>query len=66
MLTLQCQIGYMICSDQNCSFPGQWTLPPAKLTIKAAGGPASLRLDNRPTAPASPAIALMIRHARRE
>ena len=23
----------MICSDQNCSFPGQWTLPDAELTI---------------------------------
>ena len=46
---LQCQIGYMICSDQNCSFPGQWTLPPAVLTIKGAGGPSSLRLQDRPT-----------------
>ena len=48
-VTLQCQVGYMICSDQNCSFPGQWTLPPAKLTIKGTGGPSSLKLDNRPT-----------------
>ena len=31
--TLKCQIGYMICSDENCSFPGQWTLPDAELTV---------------------------------
>jgi thiol:disulfide interchange protein len=31
--TLRCQAGYMICSDQNCSFPGQWTLPDAELTV---------------------------------
>ncbi len=34
---LRCQIGYMICSDQNCSFPGQWTLPAAELTILPSG-----------------------------
>ena len=33
--TLRCQAGYMICSDQNCSFPGQWTLPDATLTVVA-------------------------------
>ncbi len=31
--TLRCQAGYMICSDQNCSIPGQWTLPDAELTV---------------------------------
>jgi thiol:disulfide interchange protein DsbD len=31
--TLRCQAGYMICSDQNCSFPGQWTLPDSTVTI---------------------------------
>ena len=42
---LRCQAGYMLCSDQNCSFPGQWTLPDAELTVTAApklrepGGP---------------------------
>ncbi len=34
--TLKCQAGYMICSDSNCSFPGQWTLPEAELTITSA------------------------------
>ncbi|WP_435010021.1 protein-disulfide reductase DsbD family protein [Tundrisphaera lichenicola] len=31
--TLRCQAGYMICSDENCSIPGQWTLPEVELTI---------------------------------
>ncbi len=35
---LRNQASYMICSDQNCSFPGQWTLPDAELTIVAGGG----------------------------
>ena len=46
-VTLRCQIGYMLCSDQNCSFPGQWTLPPADLTIT---GPASSRNEPKPRA----------------
>ncbi len=46
-VTLQCQIGYMICSDENCSFPGQWTLPPATLTIVAKGAPSSRRVEAR-------------------
>jgi thiol:disulfide interchange protein len=33
---LRCQAGYMICSDQNCSFPGQWTLPDAEVTVSSA------------------------------
>ena len=37
--TLRCQVGYMICSDENCSFPGQWTLPDAELTILPGLGP---------------------------
>ena len=41
--TLRCQIGYMICSDQNCSFPGQWTLPDAEVTVL----PASKLLNRR-------------------
>ncbi len=45
-VTLRCQIGYMICSDQNCSFPGQWTLPPADLTI-VGGRPSSRRTRTR-------------------
>ena len=40
--TLRCQAGYMLCSDQNCSFPGQWTLPDAELTVIAGG-----KLDDR-------------------
>ena len=35
---LRCQASYMICSDQNCSFPGQWTLPEAELTVLPADG----------------------------
>ncbi len=46
-LTLKCQVGYMICSDQNCSMPGQWTLPPAELTIVA---PSSRRIEAKPSA----------------
>ena len=48
VVKLRCQIGYMICSDQNCSFPGQWTLPPAELTIVKGGGPSSRRTEDRP------------------
>ena len=35
--TLQVQAGYMICASV-CSFPGQWTLPPATLTIEPGTG----------------------------
>ncbi len=34
--SIRVQAGYQVCSDQNCSFPGQWTLPPVELTILAA------------------------------
>ena len=43
--TLRCQVGYMICSDQNCSFPGQWTLPNAELTVTSGGNLLNQRLD---------------------
>jgi thiol:disulfide interchange protein DsbD len=43
--TLKCQIGYMLCSDQNCSFPGQWTLPDADLTITTAPKLIDLRIE---------------------
>lgn len=33
---IRVQAGYQVCSDQNCSFPGQWTLPAAELTVVAA------------------------------
>ena len=33
---IRVQVGYQVCSDQNCSFPGQWTLAPAELTVLAA------------------------------
>jgi thiol:disulfide interchange protein DsbD len=33
---IRCQASYQICSAQNCSFPGRWTLPNATLTILAA------------------------------
>ena len=39
---LRCQASYMICSDQNCSFPGQWTLPDAELTVLPATAGASI------------------------
>ncbi len=62
---LRCQASYMICSDQNCSFPGQWTLPDAEVTILPSGsggrgwsGPyaASLlvALQEPPPAPSGP------------
>jgi thiol:disulfide interchange protein len=43
--TLRCQIGYMICSDQNCSFPGQWTLPDAEVTVLPASKLLNRRID---------------------
>ena len=33
---IRVQAGYQVCSDQNCSFPGQWTLPAVELTILSA------------------------------
>jgi thiol:disulfide interchange protein DsbD len=35
---LRCQAGYMVCDAHQCSFPGQWTLPDAVLTIASADG----------------------------
>ncbi len=35
---LKVQAGYQICSDQSCSFPGQWTVPPAELTVTQGRG----------------------------
>ena len=43
--TLRCQVGYMICSDQNCSFPGQWTLPDAELTVTSGSKLLNRRFD---------------------
>ncbi len=42
---LRCQIGYMICSDENCSFPGQWTLPDTELTVLPASKLLNRRMD---------------------
>jgi thiol:disulfide interchange protein len=57
--TLKCQVGYMICSDQNCSFPGQWTLPDAELTItsgpKLTDGLVTTLIGLIPQAQATPA-----------
>ncbi len=58
--TLRCQAGYMICSDQNCSFPGQWTLPDAELTVLGGSGEArprfvSYRPEEAPGTKARPA-----------
>ena len=44
-MTLRCQVGYMICSDQNCSFPGQWTLPDAELTVTSGANLLNRRAD---------------------
>ncbi len=52
--TLKCQIGYMLCSDENCSFPGQWTLPDAELTITSPSK--LLNFQNEAIAVASLAI----------
>ncbi len=68
--SLRCQAGYMICNDENCSFPGRWTLPDAELTILPADGPGAglgpLRVESlliamtpaapqaRPEGPATP------------
>jgi thiol:disulfide interchange protein len=35
---LRCQAGYMVCDAKQCSFPGQWTLPEALLTVLPADG----------------------------
>jgi thiol:disulfide interchange protein len=56
--TLRCQIGYMLCSDQNCSFPGQWTLPDAELTISS-----SPKLLYRSVDPVSAALIALIPQA---
>ncbi len=43
------QAGYMICSDQNCSVPGRWTLPPAEVTILPADAGAKAKSDEKVT-----------------
>ena len=35
---LRCQAKYQVCDDKSCSFPGQWTLPDAELTVLPGGG----------------------------
>ncbi|HZW31877.1 MAG TPA: cytochrome c biogenesis protein CcdA [Isosphaeraceae bacterium] len=35
--TLRVQAGYQVCNDKSCSFPGQWTLPEAVVTVLPAG-----------------------------
>ena len=42
---IRVQAGYQVCSDANCSFPGQWTLPPAELTVVAGNGAKAKRND---------------------
>jgi len=37
---LRCQAGYQVCDDNSCSFPGQWTLPDAELTVSGSDAPA--------------------------
>jgi thiol:disulfide interchange protein DsbD len=36
--TIRVQAGYMVCNDKSCSMNGQWTLPPAVLTVVPADG----------------------------
>ena len=50
----RCQAGYMVCDDKTCSFPGQWTLPEAVLTVvvPAAGAASAAPADHEPAAPA--------------
>ena len=33
---LRCQSAFQICSHSSCSFPGQWTLPSAELTVEGS------------------------------
>ncbi len=35
---LRTQARYMVCTEKNCSFPGQWTLPAAELLISGVAG----------------------------
>ncbi len=51
---IRCQAGYMVCDDKTCSFPGQWTLPEAVLTVvvPAAGAASAAPADHEPAAPA--------------
>jgi thiol:disulfide interchange protein DsbD len=53
---IRVQAGYQVCSDQNCSFPGQWTLPAAELTVVAAPG-AAARDEKVAQAGAEPPVA---------
>jgi len=41
---LKVQAYYQLCNDSNCSIPGRWTLPAAKLTI--TGGQAAAQPEN--------------------
>jgi thiol:disulfide interchange protein DsbD len=50
--TIRVQAGYMVCNDKSCSMNGQWTLPPAMLTVLPADGPSK---PSEP--PASKAVA---------
>jgi thiol:disulfide interchange protein DsbD len=54
---IRVQAGYQVCSDQNCSFPGQWTLPAAELTILAAAPKAAARDEKVAQAGAEPPVA---------
>lgn len=68
---LKVQAYYQLCNDSNCSIPGRWTLPAAKLTItgglaaanvespapaKVAATPAEVEPAKTPE-PAAPAVA---------
>ena len=44
---IRVQVGYQVCSDANCSFPGQWTLPAAELTVVPAAATSALVKDDK-------------------
>lgn len=45
--SIRVQAGYQVCSDQTCSFPGQWTLPAAELTVAPATATAAPAKDDK-------------------
>jgi thiol:disulfide interchange protein len=53
--TLRCQAEFQVCSNQNCSFPGRWTLPDVSLTILP--GDSKEQVQAAPPAPATEAPA---------
>ncbi len=65
--SLKVQAYYQLCNDTNCSIPGRWTLPPAKLTITggqaAEPAPAPAPVAAAPVEPAKSPDAIEIAQA---